>query len=143
MLASAGPAVLADGIELNLDPVAYGEGHVVTVEVRDNPGIGSRPLYYGISEPFALTVGLTKTAEVRVPITAVPAIVDDDLGGPAVTVSGVVGDGYVGSTQVELVLRSRHGVPRRLLDDGFEFTYPDLGPALEGILRETNTRAPQ
>jgi uncharacterized protein (TIGR01777 family) len=46
-------------------------------------------------------------------------------------------------TESELVLRSRHGVPRRLLDDGFEFTYPDLGPALEGILRETNTRAPQ
>ncbi|MDA0322437.1 MAG: TIGR01777 family oxidoreductase [Verrucomicrobia bacterium] len=37
-------------------------------------------------------------------------------------------------TESELIMRSRHGIPGRLLDEGFEFNYPDLGPALDSIL---------
>ena len=37
-------------------------------------------------------------------------------------------------TESELVLKSRKVVPRRLLEDGFEFQYDDLDKALELII---------
>jgi len=39
-------------------------------------------------------------------------------------------------TETELVLKSRWVVPERLLDAGYEFAYPDLGPALRDILSD-------
>lgn len=39
-------------------------------------------------------------------------------------------------TETELVLKSRWVLPRRLLDEGFEFQYPDLEGALHHILYE-------
>jgi NAD dependent epimerase/dehydratase family enzyme len=38
-------------------------------------------------------------------------------------------------TETELLLKSRQVVPGRLLASGFGFEFPDLGPALEDILR--------
>lgn len=39
-------------------------------------------------------------------------------------------------TETELVLKSRWVVPERLLSAGYEFRYPELGPALHAILAE-------
>jgi hypothetical protein len=110
VLATAGPTALSEEIDMDLFPIPYGEGRVVTVEVRDNPGTGSRPLYYGISEPFGLTAGQALEAVARVPITAAPDIATDGSGSPPVSVSGIVGDGVVGSTQITLNFRSASAV---------------------------------
>ena len=37
-------------------------------------------------------------------------------------------------TETELILKSRWVLPKRLLDAGFEFEYPDLEGALRQIL---------
>ena len=81
VLASAGPTALTDDRALNLDAVPNGKGRVLTVEIRDNPGIGSRPLYYGISDPFEMAVDRTTRATIRVHVTAVPDITDEALDG--------------------------------------------------------------
>lgn len=36
-------------------------------------------------------------------------------------------------TETELVIKSRRVIPRRLLTEGFEFTYPHIEPALESL----------
>ena len=36
-------------------------------------------------------------------------------------------------TDPELALFGRYCVPRRLEEEGFEFSYPDLGPALKSV----------
>jgi uncharacterized protein (TIGR01777 family) len=40
-------------------------------------------------------------------------------------------------TETELILKSRWVLPKRLLDAGFEFEYPELEPALRQILRRS------
>ena len=45
-------------------------------------------------------------------------------------------------TETELVLESRWVVPERLLDAGYDFAYPDLAPALRGIIATRRTRVP-
>lgn len=46
-------------------------------------------------------------------------------------------------TEAELVLKSRWVSPRKLLDAGFTFDYPILGPALDDILRRDRVAAPE
>lgn len=46
-------------------------------------------------------------------------------------------------TEAELVLKSRWVSSRRLLDAGFRFTYPTLGPALDDILARDRVAAPE
>ncbi|MGD9648790.1 MAG: TIGR01777 family oxidoreductase [Pirellulales bacterium] len=43
-------------------------------------------------------------------------------------------------TETELVIKSRRGVPKRLLDAGFEFRYPELGPALDELAARLSSR---
>jgi NAD dependent epimerase/dehydratase family enzyme len=43
-------------------------------------------------------------------------------------------------TESELVLKSRRVVPRRLLDAGFEFVYPDWSEAAEDLVRQWRHR---
>ncbi len=51
--------------------------------------------------------------------------------------------GMIIRTEAELVLKSRWVSPRTLLDAGFEFTYPTLGPALADILPRNRLAAPE
>jgi NAD dependent epimerase/dehydratase family enzyme len=44
-------------------------------------------------------------------------------------------------TETELILKSRWVLPKRLLDAGFEFRYPDLEGALRDILNRPPRRA--
>ena len=41
-------------------------------------------------------------------------------------------------TDAELALFGRYCVSRRLKDEGFEFQFPDLGPALSDLLGHSN-----
>lgn len=43
-------------------------------------------------------------------------------------------------TETELILKSRRVVPKRLLDAGFRFRYPELAAAVEQIVRDESTR---
>ncbi len=51
--------------------------------------------------------------------------------------------GLIIRTEAELVLKSRWVSPRKLLDAGFRFTYPNLGPALDDILARDRVAAPE
>lgn len=50
--------------------------------------------------------------------------------------------GMIIRTEAELVLKSRWVSPRKLLDAGFTFDYPTLGPALRQILTPDRVEAP-
>jgi uncharacterized protein len=43
-------------------------------------------------------------------------------------------------TETELILKSRRVVPARLLEHGFEFTYPDWRSAAADLCRQWNSR---
>ncbi|WDF33688.1 TIGR01777 family oxidoreductase [Arthrobacter agilis] len=51
--------------------------------------------------------------------------------------------GMIIRTEAELVLKSRWVFPRKLLDAGFAFDYPTLGPALQQILPPNRVEAPK
>ena len=51
--------------------------------------------------------------------------------------------GRIIRTEAELVLKSRWVSPRKLLDAGFRFTYPTLGPALDDILARDRVVVPE
>jgi NAD dependent epimerase/dehydratase family enzyme len=49
---------------------------------------------------------------------------------------------WVIRTETELVLKSRWVIPERLLAAGYEFRYPDLGPAVADVVAERRGRRP-
>ena len=57
------------------------------------------------------------------------------IGLPAFAWMVRIGAPLVLRTDPELVLYGRYVVPKRLLDEGFEFRFADLEPALQDVLR--------
>ena len=72
ILASTGPALFQPGqpLELRMGQVPNGTGRRVVVEARRERDLGSRVLYYGVSEPFGLQAGEQVT--VAVPLALGP-----------------------------------------------------------------------
>ena len=56
------------------------------------------------------------------------------IGLPAMAWMVRLGAPLVMRTDPELALYGRYCVPKRLTDEGFEFTYPELEPALRDLL---------
>src|SRR5262249_38602858 len=48
----------------------------------------------------------------------------------------------VGAEAAEVLLTGQRAIPKRLMDAGFAFVFPDLRPALAALAAETSVAAP-
>ena len=73
-------------------------------------------------------------------MTAVRRAVGMPIGLPAPAWLVRLGARFVLRTDPELALYGRYVVPRRLLNEGFEFTWPDVGPAVADLVNSPRPR---
>ncbi len=140
ILASAGPVEWESGAVSNLDlsGVDNGDDRVVVIEVREGPSTTLRVLWFGISEPFSIEAGTTRTVEAPLTLQtpestlgAVSFTLELDSEAPGVGDAEAVRD-------IRLIVHSEGAEQLRLANDptfsaGFTELALAAGGALEGL----------
>ncbi|HKU39390.1 MAG TPA: hypothetical protein VJR89_14630 [Polyangiales bacterium] len=115
-LSTAGPEAYEPGIELGFRDVPLGRALRVIVELRASRDLNEAPLYYGISERFAIDPGDDLVVPIRIELRAAPGKSDAQLaiiatGEPGYTNTADVRLRVSSAGAVAVLLSNRAGLP--------------------------------